>query len=446
MWSDQGRTVRHATFGLLCLGFGLSASAGTLVVNDTGDAGPGDCAATCTLRDALASAAPGDNITFSPALSYPATITLSGQELLIYKSLTIAGPGLDRLTVSGGNQSRVFEIANSATVTIQDLAIADGNESGANGAPDFSGTTPPGNGGDAAGGAIYVNSGRSLLLADCDIHHNGGAGGPEISPGCSFAAGRGGSAAGGALYTAGDVIVRNCTFRSNQAAGGAGGDNLCISASAAGGAGGDAVGGAIAASGQVELSNVTLAGNSAGGGSGGNGPYGGAGGNARGGALSLDGFSVLEFVSSAGNTTSGSGGGFGTPPGPPGSATASDALIGATVVARSSVLASTQTPSCQVDAGGIYAEGANLDRDGSCPGFTLHADPKLAPLGANVGGRYVMFPRPGRPLIDAALDCQDAFGGTVTTDELATPRPQGARCDLGAVESDRLFGDGFDGS
>jgi hypothetical protein len=441
---------------LLCLGlmYGASAPANTILVNDAGDAGPGNCASTCTLRDAIASAAPGDTIAF--ALVYPATITLAGQELLIYKSLNIAGPGADQLTVSGAGQSRVFEIANATTVSITGMAITGGQVTGSHGADDSGGNVLPGNGGTAQGGAIYVGTGSDLWLADCDIHDNaaiGGSGGWEYSPNNSISGGTGGPAEGGALYAAGDVRASHCTFRANSADGGQGGDNQAIvpgtGGASSGGTGGDGHGGAIAGNGTIEVIDVTLAGNSANEGSGGNlfllvpGSLGGAGGNASGGALSIAGFSVFEFVTGAANSAVPGSGGFGMFTGPAGSATASDALIGATVVARSSVFGSATAPVCALVAGGIQAQGANLDRDGSCPNFSLHGDPKLAPLAPNIGGRYVMFPQVGSPLIDAALDCQDAFGTTVTDDELGTARPQGSACDLGAVEADYIFVDGF---
>ncbi|HSN01181.1 MAG TPA: choice-of-anchor Q domain-containing protein [Rudaea sp.] len=443
--------------GLALAAFAAVSDAGTFTVNDASDAGPGNCAGTCTLRDAIASAATGDTIAF--ALASPATIALNGQELLIYKSLNIAGPGPGLLTISGNNQSRVFEIANTATVSVQGLAIANGRLVGTPGANDPSGTTLPGSGGIAQGGAIYVGIGSNLWLSDCDIHDNaaiGGAGGTENSDINSMAGGTGGPAEGGALYAAGDVRASHCTFRANSAIGGQGGDNAAFFPAAsggnpAGGAGSDGHGGAIAGSGTVELIDVTLAGNHASGGNGGNLIFlqpnwpGGAGGNAGGGALSIAGFSVFEFVTSAANSAVAGSGGFGIPAGPAGSATASDLLLGATVVARSSVFGSATAPACTLVAGGISAQGANLDPDGSCPGFTLHTDPKLAPLAPNVGGRSVMFPLSGSPLIDAAIDCQDAFGTAVTDDELGTPRPQGSKCDLGAIEADYIFVDGFGG-
>ena len=71
--------------------------AATLTVTSPADAG-GTCpGANCTLRQAIATAAPNDTINFSlPANS---TIALTSAELLINKNLTISGPGANLLTV-----------------------------------------------------------------------------------------------------------------------------------------------------------------------------------------------------------------------------------------------------------------------------------------------------------------------------------------------------------
>jgi len=79
------------------------------------------------------------------------TITLTS-ELLINDSVTINGPGEDHLTVSG-DTSRVFEISNDATVSIDQLTIANGHTVVGDGQPDS------GNG----GGILKVDRGRFQL-------------------------------------------------------------------------------------------------------------------------------------------------------------------------------------------------------------------------------------------------------------------------------------------
>jgi hypothetical protein len=45
--------------------------------------------------------------------------------------------------------------------------------------------------------------------------------------------------------------------------------------------------------------------------------------------------------------------------------------------------------------------------------------------------------------IDAALDCNCVYADPVATDQHGTPRPQGSQCDIGAIEADYVFVDGF---
>src|SRR6185295_3027530 len=70
-----------------------------MLVTNTNDSGPG------SLRETIADACPNATITFDTAgvFATPRTITLTAGELLIDKNLVIAGPGANRLTVSGNN-------------------------------------------------------------------------------------------------------------------------------------------------------------------------------------------------------------------------------------------------------------------------------------------------------------------------------------------------------
>lgn len=98
----------------------------TFSVANLNDAGPG------SLRDAISQANtnPGaDTITFATL----GKITLSSGELAITDSVTITGPGADKLAVSGGNSAnRIFLIDNSNAslidVGISNLAIRDGGD------------------------------------------------------------------------------------------------------------------------------------------------------------------------------------------------------------------------------------------------------------------------------------------------------------------------------
>ncbi|MEO1669309.1 MAG: choice-of-anchor Q domain-containing protein [Cyanobacteria bacterium J06631_2] len=82
-----------------------------------------------SLREALATANPGDTITFDPNLSGE-IITLTLGELTVATELTILGLGADNLTIDANNQSRVFNVddnsSNTVDVSIEGLTITGG--------------------------------------------------------------------------------------------------------------------------------------------------------------------------------------------------------------------------------------------------------------------------------------------------------------------------------
>ena len=147
----------------------------TLVVN-TNDSGAGSLRQAVLIANNAGSAA---TITFAPALSGQ-TITLTSGPLTLTQAATIAGPGANLLTVSGGGSSRVFVIAGGTTVTLSGLTISDGNAGGNDGGGiRCSGTltltachlknnrTSPSGSDARSGGGIYGVAGSSLTIADC---------------------------------------------------------------------------------------------------------------------------------------------------------------------------------------------------------------------------------------------------------------------------------------
>jgi hypothetical protein len=76
---------------------------------------------------------------------------------------------------------------------------------------------------------------------------------------------------------------------------------------------------------------------------------------------------------------------------------------------------------------------ANLDSDGSCPGFTLTGDPLLDPLANNGGETLTHALQNGSPAIDAATEAE------ITIDQILQTRPAGAANDLGAFEVQELI-------
>jgi hypothetical protein len=111
---------------------------------------------------------------------------------------------------------------------------------------------------------------------------------------------------------------------------------------------------------------------------------------------------------------------------------------------RSSIIASSGGNSDCV--GSITAQGSNFDRNSTCTGFGLHGASAavLNPAAIAADGTWSQVPRYGGALINAAADCELINASTETEDQHDIPRPQGNACDVGAVETDYVFADGFE--
>lgn len=184
----QKRNRKKLRRALIATG-AVAAAAGTahaaiITVNSAGDdTTPGN--GLCTLREALANANTdtqttggectqgngADTIAFN--LPNPSTITV-GSTLNITDSVTIAGPGATKLTVSGNNANRVFYIYNNAQtldVTLSGMTIAGGNAANGSAVMDKGETvtldavTVTGNTGDA----VEVTAAGSLTVQDSTI-------------------------------------------------------------------------------------------------------------------------------------------------------------------------------------------------------------------------------------------------------------------------------------
>ena len=454
------------------------SSAPTVLNNH--DRGPG------SLRQALADANDGETIVFDAALAGQ-TITLTSGELVIDKSVAIAGPGAAQLTISGNSASRVFDILQSGlTVAIAGLTIADGVGT----------LRSPFHGPE--GGAIYVSGGNmtlsSCILLDNQVMFNAGlarGGAIYIADGRltvngstlssnraigsnSVFGGRGFQGWGGALYVAGgSVQINDSTLANNQATGGMGGDSYRGSP---GGAGGEGAGGAIyVAAGSLTVTNSTFAGNQVTGGDGGmggQGTAGGDGGQALGGAINVAAGSatVTDSTFAANQATGGiggmgqggghdgasgqgSGGGItnagtltltgatvsGNAVGPSGSGGGLAALAAGTTTIRNAIIAANSASSSPDLAGTLNSLGHNLIGDGTGgSGFTdtdlvgtadAPIDPQLEPLGDYGGPTQTMRPLPSSPAVDAG-DNSDA----PPTDQRGFDRIVNGTIDIGAVE------------
>lgn len=153
----------------------VPACPGPLIVSASADSG------ACTLRNAVQQATNGDTITFHPILDKQ-TITLQSA-IVITKDLTIDG-GAAGVTLSGGDNTYLFDISSYDDVTLQNLTIRDGRSNT---------------------GAIINRWFATLTLNNTTFINN-------VST----------QYAGGAVHSQGYVHAYNSTFSSNSAPSGGG--------------------------------------------------------------------------------------------------------------------------------------------------------------------------------------------------------------------------------
>lgn len=340
------------------------ASAATINVTSGADSGAG------SLRDAIASANPGDTIQV-PAL----TVRLTSGQLVINRNLTIVGAGARATTISGTNTSRVFSITGG-TVSISGVTVTEGN-----------GFDKPG-GTAGEGGGIAYTEGTGFTLADSTVTNNRTVEAFQ-SGGIVIHGGSGGTVS---------ILRSTISFNSstNDRAGGIG---VFLS------------GLPVA----FNLSDSTIAHNSLAPGGLGAGMYIFAGGTSI--ALFNDTFD-LDF---AGGTGAGSvldlNGNVGKVP---------------TTIANTIVLGGNEH-SCTRMGETSSSAGGNIEDQALCKftaaGDQTSTDPQLGLLQNNGGQQDTQLPAAGGPAIAVGNDalCPE-------TDERGVHRPQGVHCDSGAVE------------
>lgn len=227
------RGLLAAALAVAALGLAVApASAATVVVNTITDQALGSCSGSCSLRDAVATAAPGDTIQI-PAGHYILTL---GQ-IIVGKDLTISGAGARATILDGNNASRIFDYIPETPATISDVALVNGLGAGTGGA--LRGVIGPlrlercliaNSHASGGGGGIYWDS-EGATIDQCTFTGNTSSteGGGILFPGGqltisnSTLSGNTASGFGGGVFTFAVVSLFNVTITSNQASDGGGG-------------------------------------------------------------------------------------------------------------------------------------------------------------------------------------------------------------------------------
>jgi uncharacterized repeat protein (TIGR01451 family) len=381
------------------------AHAKTFNVNTTTDqAVTGGCTTdpSCSLRDAIG-AANSDTTDPSDTVNVPAgTYTLSQGELPVDASVAINGAGARTTTIDANHASRIFDISDG-DVSINGLTLT-------NGSGVVGGATIPFFEGD--GGAILLGSFGTFLGCGCSAN-------PHLTLTDSAVTGNSATLNGGGIGTAtfespdnSNISVVRSTISDNQVSGGTGGG----------------FGGGIESFGAVTITNSTISGNSVSNASATN----QGGGIAVGVDPSNPSASSATILNStiAGNSVTGS-----APGGMGGGLAASSSSASVPLDVKNTIVAGNTVDGSAADCSGVttITTANNLSSDASC-GFTdagslPSTDPKLGSLADNGGPTDTRKPDSTSPAIDAGTNT-----GCPATDQRGDPRPQGAGCDMGALE------------
>lgn len=401
-----------------------------------------NCADDTQLSALIAS---GGTITFNcGGVGTTATITLSSTKI-IPSGASVALDGGGKITLSGNNARRLFNVRANARLSIANLTLRDGKDFGGgailnDGTLIIDRTTLTANEASGQFGGAIKNTG-SLTITNSLIAYNtatsGYGGGIDSAETSTLTIIRNSTfiqntarLGGGALANNGIVQISDSTFSGNSAGleyGGGAIENTgpltVVSSTFTSNAAGK--GGAIYnEGGRTTITNSTLSGNMAD-----RAPRTGGGiHNERG---AVEGIVTVNSSTLFGNTAPGGSGGN------------IHNVAGNTIQIRWSIVAGGAPSNC---TGIVSSQGYNLDSGTSC-GFTSptdrrSSDPQLGPLTDNGGTTQTHALLPGSPAIDAGSTgaCHDERGAPLNTDQRGTARPQDGNsdnittCDIGAYE------------
>jgi predicted outer membrane repeat protein len=377
--------------------------------------------------DAPAGSAGLDTIQFAPALAGQTIAIPEAQPggLGITEDLTIAGPGADALTISGGSVSRCFNVSGvgSPNVEIRGLTVANGRGVGGGimneGNLSLVDAVLAANSSAASGGGIF-NQGTLSVTRGTFIGNSAGmSGGALLNFGTvtiadSTFTGNSCSHSGGGIFNQGTLTISNSVLAGNSAAAG-GGINcsgaVTITGSTFAGNTASSFGGGIDNWGPLTVTNSTLSGNSA---------AAGGGIHSNNGPLAIIGSTIT------GNTATTVGGGIR-------SATGVAATLTSTIAAGNSAPTGAELSGpFMLDHSLVWRLAGFTFRE-AAPGTNLFGlDPLLGPL-ANNGGRTPTHALlAGSPALDRG---SNPFGFTQDQRSSGMDRVVGAAADIGAFES-----------
>ena len=354
----------------------------TLTVTSSADSGDG------SLRNALNGVCAGGTVNFDPSLAGQ-TISLTSGPVVVGKNVTIDGSGAPGLALSGGGANRVLEVGTGVTATVSHLTMRDGY-------------------GWQVGGAV-INNG-SLTLDHVTVTNN-----TQATDAGDFWQGGGGIYNGdGATLNLVDSTVSNNNARwSGGAVYGFFNTTINITRSTLSGNISNDVGGAIRSLGNTTITNSTLSGNTS------TGWHGGA-------IFHTDGAMVILNSTITDNTAP--------------DYAASAIFVGSfnaavpSFVMTNSIVTGNRNYACDHfnGASNFSSGGGNVVQDATCTPVATDqviADAMLGTLADNGGPTLTHALLPGSAAIDKAV-----ASACPAVDQRGVTRPQGAGCDVGAVE------------
>ena len=453
---------------LLCLVAGalscVSTFASTLTVTSSLDNGLG------SLRDTIAAAAAGDVIQFDPSLNGQVIVLTS--QIDVIRELKIAGPGADKIAISGADRTQIFHA--TAPITLTGLTLKNGlGDGGAlfvsqaqatvigctftdNAAPnglggavynpgsplEFSNCTFSRNtaAGFGLGGVFFGSPNAEVRMTDCiftdNSAHDGGAifgDAPMTLMRCTFIRNSiPTDGIAGAVFNEKPTFITGCIFTGNATGeGGEGGalyigdgiirDSLIANNAVGSTSREDAQGGGIWNFGTLRIENSTVANNT-------------SGAQSQGAGIYNDGVLILADSTVAGNATGTSslGGGVFNENGD-----------GATLSAANTIIARNSAPAGPdifgtFSSGGYNVIGNTEGNIGATGNDFIDIDPLLGPLQNNGGSTATMAILSGSVAIDHGDPGFDpnAFSPPITADQRGAPRLVNGRLDIGAYESE----------